>query len=105
MKRIALFPALALTLILALSVSLACASGGADVYKKCAGCHGADGSKIASASGDGMLKGQAAADIKTKLKGYVDGSYGGKKAALMQKVASKLSDADIDAVSEYIGTL
>lgn len=101
MKRIAF----CMTLILALTVSLACATDGASVYKKCAGCHGADGSKIASASGADTIKGQTADAIKAKLKGYADGSYGGKKAKLMQKVAAKLKDGDIDAVSTYIGNL
>lgn len=95
----------ALSLILALSVSVAFASG-ADVYKsKCAGCHGADGSKVASASGKDMLKGQSAEDIKAKLKGYMDGSYGGKKGKLMSKVAAKLSEDDLNAVADHIGTL
>jgi cytochrome c len=52
-----------------------------------------------------MLKGQSAADIEAKLKGYADGSYGGKKAKIMQKIASKLSADELTAVSEHIGSL
>jgi cytochrome c len=68
-------------------------------------CHAPDGSKIVSASGSDMLKGQSAADIEAKLKGYADGSYGGKKAKIMQKIASKLSADELTAVSEHIGSL
>ncbi|MBU1248960.1 MAG: c-type cytochrome [Proteobacteria bacterium] len=98
--------ALSLTLVLALAVTVACASSGADLYNsKCSGCHGKDGAKAAASSGNVTLKGQSAADIETKLKGYVDGSFGGKKMKVMQKMAGKLSPEETTAVAEHIATL
>lgn len=96
----------ALTLVLALAVTVACASSGGDVYNsKCAKCHGVDGTKASSASGGVMLKGQSTADIEAKLKGYLDDSYGAKKKRIMKKLAGKLSAEELTAVADHIGSL
>lgn len=85
-----------------LSVS-AFATDGKLLYKKCSACHGEDGSKKALGTGV-PLKGQTAEELYTKMKGYQDGTYGGKKAAIMKRNVDKLSDEDLKALAEYIAT-
>lgn len=99
---------IALVLCLSFGLTVACASGtdGAALYdKKCAKCHGADGAKTSGASGGVMLKGQSAEDIKTKLLGYKDGSFGGDKKKTMMRMVQKFDDAEIEALAEHIGSL
>ena len=91
-------------MILALITSvvfLAVASSGTEIYSKCKGCHGADGSKHALGVAP-LLKGQSKADIEAKLKGYQAGTYGGEKKSIMHRQAKRLSDDDIAAVADYI---
>ncbi len=88
--------------LLSLSFSVYAADGKV-LYKKCSACHGEDGSKKALGTGH-PLKGQTAEDLLKKMKGYQDGSYGGKKAAIMKRNLSKLTDEDLKALAEYIAT-
>ena len=85
------------------SIASICAAGsdGASLFSKCKSCHGDDGSKKALGVSP-ALKGQSAAQISDKLKGYQTGSYGGAKKAMMQSQANKLSGDDIKALSDYI---
>jgi len=92
---------LALTFIAAVSMFAFASGHGADIYAKCKGCHGADGSKEALGVG-APLKGQSASDIVKKLHGYKDGSYGGSKKSIMKGQANRLSDDEMKAVAEYI---
>ena len=95
---------LALIVCLSFGVTAACAGGGAELYaKKCAKCHGADGSKTSGASGGVMLKGQSVEDLKMKLMGYKDGSYGGKKKKTMIRLVSKLEEKQLEELAETIG--
>jgi len=76
----------------------------ADLYKKCAGCHGAHGEKHA------MGKSKAIATlgedgVKIALHGYKDGTYGGAMKGLMKGQVTRLSDADIDSLAKYIARL
>ena len=83
-------------------VSVAVASGGgaAELYtKSCKGCHGVDGANAAMSK---ALKGLPAEEVKTALAGYKAQTYGGKKKAMMERVASALSDEDIEALATYI---
>ena len=76
----------------------------AGLYKsRCAGCHGADGSKTIGDSP--AIKGMPAGDVVTKLKGYADGTYGGKLKQTMVNPAKKLSDEERNALGEYINKL
>ncbi len=100
MKKI--FCTLTTALLLFAGTSLYAADGAA-LYKSCGGCHGADGSKKAGESEP--LKGQSAEDILKKLRGYADGSYGGKQKAMMANIVKKHSEDELKAVSDYIGTL
>ncbi len=78
------------------------AADGAAIYKACAGCHGADGSKKTAEAAP--LKGQNSDEVLKKLHGYADGSYGGKQKAMMTNIVKKHSDEDLKAVADYIGT-
>lgn len=93
---------LSLMLLLA-AAPVAFAADGAAIYKVCAGCHGADGSK--TTGGSTPVKGQTADALFTKLKGYAAGTYGGEGKKVMENGAKKLSDADMKAVSDYMGKL
>lgn len=101
MKKIIIAMSLCLTFGLTAAIaSTPCA----ELYaKKCAKCHGADGSKTSGASGGVMLKGQSAEDIKTKLMGYKDGSYGGAKKKTMMRMVGKLTDQQLVDLSLLIG--
>lgn len=75
------------------------AADGEAMYKSsCASCHGPQGEK-----GNAPLKDQATDAIFTKLKGYVDGSYGGEKKTVMQNVVKKHSEEELKAMADYIG--
>jgi len=90
--------------VLVLVVSFSVAAGAADglkLYARCAGCHGADGSKQAMGV-SAALKGQSAADLEKKLQGYADGTYGGAKKMIMVGAAKKLSAEEIKTLAEFI---
>jgi len=94
-----------LTLILCFGVTAAFAVDGAALYKKkCAKCH-RDGSESSRAGGGVVLKGQSTEAIEMKLKGYLDGTYGGKKKKTMARLLKKSTPEEIRAMSEYIGSL
>lgn len=85
-------------------LSLACvavtsllASDAAGIYKKCAGCHGANGEKTNFAKIQGLSKD----DIVSKLNGYKNGQGGAKKAMMIPQVKS-LSTDQIDALAVLI---
>jgi len=85
------------------SLSLANAADGADVYKKCAACHGLNAEKKAMGKSE-IIAGWEASKVVTALKGYKDGSYGGPMKALMKGQVARLSDAEIEAVAAFIST-
>ena len=82
------------------SLTMAAASG-ADVYKKCAGCHGATGEKAALGK-SAVIKGWEATKTVAALKGYKDGTYGGPMKGLMKGQVASLDDAKIEAVAKFI---
>jgi len=77
------------------------ASDGATIFKKCAACHGANGEKVALGKSK-VIKDFSKDEIVTALKGFKDGTYGGSMKALMKGQVASLSDADIEAVAEFI---
>ncbi len=95
---------IAIVAILSLPLAALAADGEA-LYKnkKCSTCHGDDGSKKALGTGH-PLKGQTAEELFKKMKGYRDGTYGDKKAAIMKRNIKDLSDDDLKALAEYIAT-
>lgn len=78
------------------------AADGATIFKKCAACHGANGEKVALGKSK-VIKDLSKEQIITAIKGFKDGTYGGSMKALMKGQVASLSDADIEAVAEYIG--
>ena len=94
-----------LTIICCFGVTAAFAVDGGELYqKRCAKCH-RDGSESSKAGGDVVLKGQSAKELEMKLKGYQDGTYGGSKKKTMERMVSKLTAEDIEALATYIGSL
>lgn len=94
--------------LVVLTVSALAASsllaGGADIYKSCAGCHGAKGEKAALGASK-IISSMGKDDIAKALKGYKNDTYGGAKKGIMKGQAAKLSDAQIDELAAYITTL
>jgi len=76
----------------------------AKIYSACAGCHGADGSKAALGKSK-IIKGWDAQKTADALKGYKTGTYGGAMKGLMRGQVSKLNEAEIQALAEYISKL
>ncbi len=90
-----------LALMLAGAASLVMADGAA-LYKKCAGCHGAKGEKKALGKAP-AIGGLPVATLVDDLKGYKAGTLNRHGMGMMMKGQVKsLSDADIQALAEYI---
>nr|WP_245892491.1 c-type cytochrome [Helicobacter valdiviensis] len=85
------------------------AADGAAIFKKCIACHGANGERVAPGSVGGItIGGMAKDEIITQLKGYAAGTAdnGGAKAIMYANMKNwKLTDADIEAVADYISKL
>ncbi|BCD67615.1 c-type cytochrome [Nitratiruptor sp. YY09-18] len=99
MKKLAV-----LTLAAAVATTLMAADGAA-LYKKCAGCHGANGEKKALGKSE-VIKGWPKEKTVEALKGYKAGTrnvHG--MGALMKGQVANLSDADIEALADYIAKL
>ena len=77
------------------------AADGADLYKKCAGCHGASGEK--KALGKSVpIKGWEAQKTIAALKGYKEGTYGGSMKGLMKGQVAALDDAKIESIAKFL---
>ncbi|MFO8140521.1 MAG: c-type cytochrome [Marinobacter sp.] len=71
----------------------------------CAGCHSPDGAGNEPA-GYPVLGGQSADYVAQQLTAYRDGERAaGANAAIMMDIASKLSDAEIKALANYVSGL
>jgi cytochrome c553 len=77
---------------------------GAKLFVACSSCHGAHGEKKALGKSQ-VIQGWEATKTVAALKGYKDGTYGAAMKAVMKGQAGKLSDAEIDALAEYISKL
>ncbi|MEJ2501568.1 MAG: c-type cytochrome [Campylobacterales bacterium] len=78
--------------------------GAALFAQKCASCHGTNAEKPALGKSQ-VIAGWDAAKTEAALRGYIDGTYGGAMKAVMQGQAKALSEAQIKAVAEHIGSL
>ncbi len=78
-------------------------ASGADLYKRCAGCHGINGEKKALGKSQAITAWEVEKTI-TSLKGYKDGSYGGPMKGVMKGQVVKLSNEEIKALAEHIAT-
>ncbi|MEN4052386.1 MULTISPECIES: c-type cytochrome [Sulfurimonas] len=77
---------------------------GAKLFTVCSSCHGAHGEKKALGKSQ-IIQGWQTSQVVTALKGYQDGTYGGAMKGVMKGQAAKLSDAEINALAEYISKL
>jgi len=77
---------------------------GADLFKACASCHGQKGEKPALGKSQ-IITGWSAAKVAAALHGYKDGTYGAAMKSVMKGHVSKLNDAQIQVLSDYISTL
>ena len=96
-----------LTLLVLIGAGLAATGFSSDIdaealYKRCASCHGEDGSIEAMGGASPALKGQTSEDLFTKMKGYQDESYGGERAKLMITQVRGLSDEELQALADYM---
>lgn len=98
-------------ILLGLALASGClmAADGADIFKKCIACHGAKAERVAPGSkGNVTIAGMDKARLVEQLKGYAAGTAdnGGAKAIMYANMKNfKLTDADIDAVADYISQL
>lgn len=98
-------------LLLGLAFASSClmAADGAAIYKKCIACHGVNGERVAPGTkGDVKIGGKPKDYLVEQLKGYAAGTAdnGGAKAIMYANMkAFKLTDADIEAVADYISKL
>lgn len=83
---------------IACSISFANAT---PAYTKCVTCHGPNGEKVALGKSK-IIKDMSKADFIAAMKGYQDGSYGGPMKAIMKPQAAGLSEADIQAIADFI---
>ena len=77
---------------------------GADLFKVCSSCHGANGEKKALNKSK-IIQGWSEVQVSTALNGYKDGSYGGAMKGLMKSQVTKLSDEDIAVLAKHISGL
>lgn len=84
-----------------LGVTSMMAADGAGLYKRCAGCHGVNAEKAALGKSQ-IIKGWEASKTVAALKGYKDGTYGGAMKGVMKGQVAAMSEADMQAVAEYI---
>lgn len=80
------------------------AADGAALYKKCAGCHGANGEKVALGKSK-VIQDLTQEQLKNSLAGYKDGSYGGSMKAIMKGQVAALNAEQIDSLASYIAGL
>ncbi len=78
-------------------------ASGADLYKRCAGCHGVNGEKKALGKSETITAWEVEKTISS-LKGYKDGSYGGAMKGIMKGQVAKLNNDEIKELAEYIAT-
>ncbi len=91
-------------LLLITLVSGSLFADGAAIYNACKTCHGAKAEKVALGKSK-VLASLSKDEIVKTMKGYKDGSYGGAMKAVMIPQVNKLSDADIEAVAQYVQTI
>ncbi len=73
----------------------------ASLYTPCAGCHGAQGEKVALGKSK-VIKDMSEADIVKAMLGYKDGTYGGSMKGVMAAQVKKLDKAQIETLSKHI---
>jgi cytochrome c553 len=79
-------------------------SKGAELYAKCAACHGQKAEKKALGTSQ-IIKGWSVEQTVNSLKGYQNKSYGGNMKTIMIGQVANLSDEDIEALAQHISSL
>lgn len=99
MKKLALFALVGVA-------SLCFSADAPAAFNKCKICHGPDALKVAPGQKTGAIAGLPKAKLLEDLKGYKAGvaDNGGNKA-IMYAQMKNVSDADIEALAEYISSL
>ena len=77
-------------------------ASGANDYKRCIGCHGVKGEKVALESSL-VIKDMTKKEVQDSIIGYQKGTYGREKKALMKAQVSRLTPTQIEAIANYIG--
>ena len=77
---------------------------GSKIFAKCSSCHGQKAEKKALSKSQ-VIQGWSVSKITNAIDGYKDGSYGASMKGVMKPQVNKLSDAEIQAVAEYISHL
>jgi cytochrome c553 len=95
MKKVILFLTMAFVLM---------ANDGANLYKKCASCHGVKAEKRALNKSQ-IIQGWSKDRVVTALKGYKNGNYGGAMKGLMKGQVAAYDETKIEKVAKYIETL
>lgn len=83
------------------SLTVVTAADGANIYKKCAACHGMTAEKKALGKSE-IIQGWEATKTVAALQGYKTGTYGGAMKGLMKGQVMKLNDTEIEAVAKFI---
>lgn len=79
-------------------------SKGAELYAKCAACHGQNAEKKALGTSQ-IIKGWSVEQTVSSLKGYQNKTYGGNMKTIMIGQVANLSDEDIEALAQHISNL
>lgn len=79
-------------------------ASGQQLYVSCIACHGADGQREALGASEAINGWEVERTVEA-LKGYQDGSYGGRLKASMVGQVANLSDEDIKELAIYINSL
>lgn len=87
--------------VLGMGLGTAFAEDGAILYKKCVACHGMQGEKPAL-SKSRVIREMGKEEFVNALKGYREGTYGGAQKGVMKGQVASLSDAQIDAIADYL---
>ena len=87
-----------------LAINVMAADDGAALFKKCAGCHGANAQKKALGRSE-VINTWTSDKIVSALKGYKAGTYGGPMKGIMKAQVGSLNDDQIKALASYITTL
>ncbi len=93
-----------LLIISILGSSLLFASEGETLYKACAGCHGINAEKKALGKSE-VIKGWDSKKTQAALKGYKDGSYGKAMKGVMKGQVTRLDEAKIKQLADYISKI
>lgn len=77
---------------------------GSELYRACSSCHGSNGQKAALGK-SALIGGWEESKTMQALEGYKNGTYGGAMKSVMVGQVAKLSQEDMQKLSQYIQML